>query len=89
MGSCRPYLLGTAGGSHPTPPTGVGCSSLVFRDDMWVSGAWPAPFGPGPCPPQSSLQVLKDDSAVVEKDVGDTAGAEPGPDGRDAQQHQQ
>lgn len=65
MGSCPPYLLSTAGGSHPTPPTAGWRSSLVCLNEMQVSGARPAPFGPWPTLPHGSLQVLKDDSAVV------------------------
>lgn len=64
-GPVPPYLLTTAGGSHPTPPTAGRRPSLVCLNEMQVSGAWPARFGPWPTLPHSSLQVLEDDSAVV------------------------
>lgn len=67
-----PYLLGTAGSSHPIPiPPSEDCSSSqVFLDEMEGSGAWPDL-------PHSSLQVLKDDHTVVAEHVRDAAGAEP------------
>lgn len=77
VGASPPYLLGTAGSSHPTLPSGGCSSSQVFLSEMEVWGARPRPLCPWPTLPHSGLQVLKDDRTVVAEHVRDAAGTEP------------
>lgn len=79
------YLLGTAGGSHRTPLSGVHGSGLVFLNKMQTSGTRPTPVSPWPTQPHGGLQVLKDDSTVVAEHIWDTAGVQPGPHWHDPQ----
>lgn len=74
MSAASPHLLGTTGRPHLTPPSRGHGVSLVFLNEMEMSGAWPVPCIPQPCPPRSVLQVLKDDSLVVAQHIWDTAG---------------
>lgn len=80
MSGTSPHLLGATGGPRPTPPSRGHGVSLVFLNEMEMSGAWPVPCSPRPCPPRSGLQVLEDDGSVVAQHVGDTAGAGLGGD---------